>query len=289
MSYIGNAASLKEKYMLNKMFLAGKVYGRSFFLAHPWICDFVSSLCLTVCVTALFSIGGISFNRYLSICHPSLYNKIFGLKANLGLCGIFWICGAGMALPALVNWTNNIFDPKMLECIWNRVHSLSYTVFFSTCVVFTPVLIISVSYVGIFKHVQESRRKVAALDENKNTNNKNEKDKKKDQSLKLARSFLIIFLIFVGCWSPYALVVLIDWPDRFPHDVHMYVLMTAHLHAALNPLVHVITNQHFRRSFRIIAARFLCVQLTTSKGDSLSMGSSVAGTAQPSKKQANTK
>lgn len=51
--------------------LAGKPY----FDARPALCDAIATVCLTACVTALFSIGGISFNRYLHICHPDLYTR----------------------------------------------------------------------------------------------------------------------------------------------------------------------------------------------------------------------
>ena len=125
--------------------LAGKVY----FIERPILCDTVATVCLTACVTALFSIGGISFNRYLHICHPNLYLVIFRGKNNVLLCILFWFCGFGLSLPGLLGWTDNVYDHKMLECIWNRLHSLSFTIFFSTCIVAAPVCIISFRYISI--------------------------------------------------------------------------------------------------------------------------------------------
>ena len=76
--------------------------------------------------------------------------RVFNLRVNILLCISFWFVGIGMSLPGLVGWTDNVYDHKMLECIWNRTHSLSYTIFFSACVVFTPVAIISFSYIKIY-------------------------------------------------------------------------------------------------------------------------------------------
>nr|AKQ63072.1 orphan G-protein coupled receptor 64 [Platynereis dumerilii] len=243
--------------------ILGMVYGSEYFDSRPAVCDFIATLCIAACVTALFSIGGISFNRFISICHPSVYSKVFGLKANLAMCFAFWVGGIGMSLPALVGWTDNIYDHKMLECIWNRLHSLSYTIFFSTCVVFTPVVIISFSYLKIFLHVRASRRKVATMA------GANAATKKQEQSsLKLARSFFIIFMIFVGCWSPYAILVLVDWNDSLPLNVHLFILMVAHLHASLNPLVHAITNTHFRKGYAICISKMFCIPLSCLEGPS---------------------
>ncbi len=49
--------------------------GKSFFDARPALCDVLATLCLVVCCTALYSIGGMSFNQYIHICHPHLYMR----------------------------------------------------------------------------------------------------------------------------------------------------------------------------------------------------------------------
>ena len=38
--------------------------------------------------------------------------------------------------------------------------------------------------------------------------------KNKAASIKLARTLFIVFVVFAGCWMPYALLVLIDFNDR---------------------------------------------------------------------------
>ena len=43
--------------------------------------------------------------------------------------------------------------------------------------------------------------------------------KSQRSSIKLARTLFIIFAIFVSCWSPYAILVLIDWGDNAPPEV----------------------------------------------------------------------
>ena len=248
------------------------VKGKRFFDERPWICDVVASLCLAACVTALFSIGGISFNRCLNICHPELYAKIFKPKVNIGLCGSFWVAGVLMSLPPLLGWTRNVYDHKYMECVFNRLHSESYTIFYTAVVVFTPVLIISVSYAKIFIHVRDSKRRIAQMkgaDGNKKVGGGNNA---LDSSLKLARTLFCIFGVFVFCWTPFAILVVADPGDKAPMEVHLYILLLAHMHSSLNPLVYAITNKHYRHGYKLVVLYlFSCGnkrKLSLSVGDS---------------------
>ncbi len=234
--------------------ISGMVKGREYFENRPVLCDITSSICLTACVCALFSIGGISFNRYLNICRPNIYPHVFNLRNNIIMCVSFWCVGLVMALPGLVGWTDNVYDHKMLECIWNRLHSLSYTIFFSSGVVLTPIIIISFSYICIFLHVRASKRKIDS-----EATHQQKAKKNMAGPVKLAKTLFIIFLIFVSCWGPYALLVVIDFNDKLPHELHLYVLMLAHMHSTLSPIVYAITNIHFRNGYKMILFKVKCV------------------------------
>ena len=47
-----------------------------------------------------------------------------------------------------------------------------------------------------------------------NTGDQTLMSKNKAASMKLARTLLIVFIVFACCWVPYALIVLIDFDDR---------------------------------------------------------------------------
>ena len=228
------------------------VKGKEFFEKRPMLCDVAATICLGACVTALLSIGGVSFNRCIHICHTHLYHTIFGLRANILMCVMFWILGFAFSLPGLVGWTDNVYDHKMLECIWDRTNSLSYTIFFSGLVVFTPTLIIAASYLRIFTFVQASKKTVAGICQNPDYISKS-----RAASIRVARTLFIIFAIFVFCWAPYALLVLIDFQDRAPPEVHLYILLLAHLHATLNAIVYCATNKHFRFGYLTVLAKLV--------------------------------
>ena len=161
----------------------------------------------------------------------------------------------------------------MLECIWNRLHSRSFTIFFSTFIVATPVVVISYSFIRIFSYVYASRRRVAALSKmtespvgdktnGTNTTGKNGNatitSRSQRSSVHLAMTLFISFAVFVICWTPYALIVVIDMGDKQPLSVYLYILLLAHLHASLNSIVYGVTNRLFRQAYINIFTELCC-------------------------------
>ena len=250
------------------------VMGKTYFEARPVGCDVIATICLCACVTALFSIGGISFNRYLHVCHSAYYPRIFTLRNNILMCIGFWVIGFVMTLPALVGWTDNKYDHKLMECHWSRTHSLSYTIFFSTCVIFTPVSIILISYIKIFLFFRASKQRVAAS----KGLQKQGSSKKDDAAIKLARSLFIIFSIFAVCWTPYAILALVDYKYNFRHEVMLFTVAFGHMHSTLNPIVYGLTNRHFRAAYARILTKVCNIRVKVEPETSIGATSMSEGT-----------
>ena len=251
------------------------VLGKEFFDSRPGLCEVVASSCMAACVCALFSLGAISFHQCLTICYPDMGLKIFNLRNNIILCLIFWVIGILISLPPLVGWTHIIFDDKYLECIFNRLHSESYTSFYSGVVVATPLCIISISYIKIYRHVQASKKRIEQMKDKKG------KGEGSGQSLRLARTLVCIFMVFVVCWGPFAILIVVDREDRGHMYLHLYILLLAHMHASLNPLVYLLTNKHYRYGFKLFFAKFMpCCKINTqqSTGGGTTDGASITTT-----------
>ena len=233
--------------------VSGMVLGKNYFDARPALCDVIATTCLCACVTALFSIGGISFNRYFYICRSAYYSRIFTLRNNLLLCASFWMTGIVITLPALLGWTHNVYDEKLMECHWNRTQSLTFTIFFSVGIIFTPISIISVSYVKIYLFFRASRERVAMSSGLRTQGSV----RKNEAAIKLAKTLFVIFIVFSVCWTPYAIMVLVDYSLNFPPEVLLFTVAFAHMHSSLNPVVYGITNHHFREAYARIL-NFIC-------------------------------
>lgn len=85
--------------------------GKEWFDEQPELCDFIATVCVTACVTALLSIGGVSFNRYVHICHNKHYEKVSDVMSVILL--LLYISLFVTSIVFHVAWVVNIYrKPK---------------------------------------------------------------------------------------------------------------------------------------------------------------------------------
>jgi hypothetical protein len=217
-------------------FFSGKIEGRHFFDEHSLLCQIVGKICTISCISSLGSIMFLSFNRYVFICHNPYYNKLFSRRACIIMCVILYCIGLTLVLLNSVGVGDHSFDDKSLECIWDRMATYSYTVVFSVGLVWIPLLVVGISYISLFKFVLRKRKQIAAAN---NTN----------RPLKLARTIFIVYAVFSVCWIPFAVLIVADAEDTFPHEVHLLITVFAHLHPSMNWLIYYLTNGNFKSGF----------------------------------------
>ena len=84
--------------------------------------------------------------RYVNICYHQHYKKIFGVKQTLVYCAITWVIGVLIDVPNLTGWGGHFYDPKTLNCVWDRLASQSYSIFFPMSSIVIPCIIILICY-----------------------------------------------------------------------------------------------------------------------------------------------
>ena len=152
-----------------------------------------------------------------------------------------WIISFLAEMPNFIGWGDHVYDRKTLSCVWDRTADLSYSMFFSLAGVAFPVILISICYLKIFLFVRSSKKKVAG------TEGKVKKERR--ESMRLARSLFIIFVVFAVCWTPYAIIVSLDHRDVFAREFHIFSILLAHTNSSLNSILYGLTNQHFRQGY----------------------------------------
>lgn len=222
--------------------------GEIWFIRRKAICEAVASICLTSCFCSLLSIGAVSFNRFVHICHNEAYNKIFTKRNSIFMCIGLWVTSFMAEMSCFIGWGGHSYDKKTLSCVWDRTADFSYTLFFATVGVAFPVVLITICYVKIYHFVRASKLRVSAIESiaDKTTRLK---DSSQAESAKLARTLFIIFAVFTLCWTPYAIVVVADRYDTFPMEVHIFAILVAHTNSSLNSVLYGLTNMNFRRGY----------------------------------------
>ena len=105
---------ISSSFSILNIFVLGMVLGKEFFESRPALCDVAATVCLTVCVTALLSIGGMSINRYFFICQGAFYRKHFTLRINILICLICWAAGMYKYYYYIISVITYIFDDLLL-------------------------------------------------------------------------------------------------------------------------------------------------------------------------------
>ena len=123
----------------------------------------------------------------MKICHNSIYIKVFTFKNTLFICLLTWILGLSVDLPNFFEWGGHFFDHKSANCMWNRLASHSFSIFFATTTIFLPCVLIFSCYMRIFFYAFKVKRKVL-------------KSKSLMKSLKITKSLFATFILFSICW-----------------------------------------------------------------------------------------
>jgi len=223
--------------------LSAKLEGVHFFDKVPGLCRTIGSLCTISCVTSLMTISAMSCNRYVYIVHNSRYTTIFRARNCVIYCVSFYCVGLCLVLLNLADIGDHSFDHKSLECIWDRMATYTYTIVFSVVLVWIPIIVTGCSYLHMYVHVQGVRNRV---------HNVNGNATGRSTGFKLAKTLFIIYCVFSTCWIPYALLIVADSQDTFSYELHVLIVVFAHLHPSINWLVYYVTNRKFHVAFKYL-------------------------------------
>ena len=147
------------------------------------------------------------------------------------------------------------FDRKSLECIWDRMATFYYTVVFSVTLVWIPSIITGACYLRIYLYVRKHRRRIQEQTQGATQSS--------IRSSHLAKTLFLIYAVFITCWAPYALLIVLDSEDTYPHELHVYITMFAHLHPSLNWLIYYITNKNFADAYKQLLRRCISCRKRT--------------------------
>ena len=231
---------------------------------------------------SLLSIGCISVNRYVYICHHDAYRRLFARYTNVVIVAATWVVGVALDVPSHAGWSAHAFDRKTQKCLWDRTLSHQYTVFYVTVGMLLPLVIIVLCYWRIFVHIR--RAKVRVLQARRGGNgggggglgvgNTHAAIMKTIRQIKM---IVIIFIVFCVCWAPYVVVLLSDEFDMFPLSVHLYASMIAHLHASINFFIYGLANKGLRASYHdFVVRRLFGLCCAAANGAAYSSGQTIA-------------
>ncbi|XP_076008951.1 sphingosine 1-phosphate receptor 3a [Genypterus blacodes] len=218
-----------------------------------------------------FSLLAIGIERHMTMVRLRPCEAA-GRGRLLGLLGACWLVSVLLsALPSL-GW--NCLNNEASCSTVLPLYAKSYVAF---CIsVFSALLVaIIILYIRIYRLVTSSGRRVSS--------------RPSERSLALLRTVVIVLGVFVMCWAPLFLLLLLDVgcsPDRCPvlYQVDWFIALAV-LNSALNPLIYTLSSREMRAAFfRLLC----CCQMNMESTGNPTMGNPHLGTIIPTAENSKT-
>ncbi|XP_072037661.1 melatonin receptor type 1C-like [Amphiura filiformis] len=251
-------ADLMVSIAVNASGLMATTTNGRFLYTRPGLCEFFGSVCITACLSSVMNIAAISINRYVKICHFKYYDKIYNRRTVPGMVIFVWIFCFCLDLPNFFRWGSHDFSPKFMLCSYDhRYGAFSYTLFFFLGGFCLPWNISGLAYLKIFLFTRESNKKLRESMSNSAGGNSKPVG---INELRILRSTVTIWAVFLIMWIPYAFAILLDTGYHWPNGVYSFASMMAHFNSSINCILYAITSKHFREAYwSLLTCRWLVV------------------------------
>ncbi|XP_053323750.1 sphingosine 1-phosphate receptor 3 [Spea bombifrons] len=195
-----------------------------------------------------FSLLAIAIERHLTMIKMRPYdaNKKHRVFLLIGTC---WLISFTLGALPILGWNciGNLKDCSTILPLYSKQY-VGFCISIFIVILFAIVIL----YARIYILVKSSSRRV--------TNHSNS-----ERSMALLRTVVIVVGVFIACWSPIFILLLIDVACNVNECSVLYkakwFIAIAVLNSALNPIIYTLASKEMRRAF----FRLVCVCLTKTK------------------------
>ncbi|XP_045166805.2 melatonin receptor type 1B-A-like [Mercenaria mercenaria] len=228
-------ADLCVSGIADPMCIAGAFLGTDYLHGEFWLCIAVASMCLTACICVFLNVACLTVNRWLFICHDKVYDRIYNYTTTTTFCILTWVVAICAELPNFFGLGGHFFDEKAHQCIWDRTASRVYTMFVSLGLITTPLILLAYCNTAILIKIWKVKGNVSSgLNSTLRT------------TVSTAKILITMFAVFLICWTPYVIVLVLDIEDSFSMDVYLFTTLLAHSHSSSSCLIYLIYKKKFR-------------------------------------------
>ncbi|CAB4059397.1 unnamed protein product [Lepeophtheirus salmonis] len=178
--------------------------------------------------------AALAFNRYILLCHPPESVIKFNRLTNILILGSVWLLPfLALLVPLTGLWGNMGFDDGTGTCTMidsKRGERIS------------PANI-SNNWPSLKKTVKNLECQNSQIKEQKNSNGRSKKESR------ISLTLFMIFLSFVICTAPPALVLAIDPSAKLYPHWHIPLYAFGWCFGLINPCIYIILNASYRKAF----------------------------------------
>ncbi|KAL2099622.1 hypothetical protein ACEWY4_004016 [Coilia grayii] len=185
---------------------------------------------------SVFSLLAIAIERHLTMIKMRPYDAKKNYRVFL-LIGTCWLIAILLGTLPSLGWNclDNLPDCSTILPLFSKTYLAFYITIFMAL-----LLAISVLYTRIYILVKSSSRKVT-------------KHSNSERSMALLRTVIIVVGVFIACWTPIFVLLLVDVACDHRHCPVLlkaeYFVALAVINSAMNPVIYTLASREMRRAF----------------------------------------
>ncbi|KAM3862866.1 LOW QUALITY PROTEIN: melanopsin-A [Diretmus argenteus] len=206
-------------------------------------------------ICSMITLTVIAVDRYFVITRPLTSIGVLSRKRALLILMAAWAYSLGWSLPPFFGWSAYVPEGLMTSCTWDYMTFTpsvrAYTMLLFTFVFFMPLFIIIYCYIFIFRAIRTTNKAVGKMNGSVHSSSRNSVKSfhRLQNEWKMAKIALIIILLYVISWSPYATVALTafaGYADMLTPYMNSVPAIIAKASAIHNPIIYAITHPKYR-------------------------------------------
>ena len=235
------------------------------------LCQFSRWIDIFALTASIYSLTFISFDRYLKISKPLQYKSRMTTSKSLKIIFIIWFISAALASYAATPHSGS-FGVLVIRglCPVDTTKSKAFYTFLAISAFCLPTGVISVMYILIFVAAHKRQKMLQNGELGQTCGHRNQRTVFL-QDLKVIRMLLVVVGLFLLCWGPYFIYVLIffykpnfrdtsSWPLSYRQQIFMIERVTVILpfsNSLCNPVIYVCLDQKYREAFKHLFQRMM--------------------------------
>lgn len=207
------------------------------------------------------------------MCVCFRYNSLVTNQRAKGIICLCWILSVIIGLTPMLGWhmpitnvTNSSCLPGKTECLFERVVTMDYMVYFNFFVcVLMPLVAMLVIYARIFMAARRQLRQMehkTSYSHSEGSSSSSATRSTLQKEVHAAKSLAIIVGLFAICWLPLHIIncftLFCPKCPRPPVCIMYLAIILSHANSVVNPFIYAYRIRDFRMTFRrIIRQHFL--------------------------------
>ena len=224
------------------------------------VCRFMVWLDTVALTASIYSLTFISFDRYLKLRKPLQYRSRMTTSKSLKIIFIIWFISTAFATYAATpdSGSNGIlFTAKFsVSCRPEGSKAKRFYTILAVSAFFLPTLVILIMYALIFVVVHK-RQKMLRNGELGQTFNDRNQQRAFLQNLKTIRVLLVVAGVFILCWGPFFINLLLRFYSRDARGIRSVTLrlVLPYFNSLCNPIIYACLDRTYREAFKNLFQR----------------------------------